>query len=353
MLHAPVVQPAVPWLVLHTVPQMPQLVVLVFVLVSQPLVRLLSQLPQPALQVIPHVLAPQVAVPLVPLHARPHDPQFVGLVVTLVSQPSVKMPLQLAKPGLQVIPQVLALQVAVPLLPLHARPHDPQFVGLVVTLVSQPLEVTPSQFENPALHDWITQPPVAHPATAFARLHTMPQVPQFNAFVLVLISQPSTVSPLQFPYPALQLMLQTPVLQIAVPLALPHTVPQRLQLFGLDFRLISHPSAALPLQSPKPAVQAIEQALPLQLAVPLVLLHAAPHPPQLDTVLVVLTSQPSAVTLLQLAKPVVHPAMAQAPPAQAGVALVREQALLHAPQLPTLRLVLVSQPLPTLLSQLP
>ena len=59
------------------------------------------QLPQPALQSIPHRPALQVAVPLVDEQTMPQPPQLFGLLVISVSHPSLGFPLQSPKPGLQ------------------------------------------------------------------------------------------------------------------------------------------------------------------------------------------------------------------------------------------------------------
>jgi hypothetical protein len=61
------------------------------------------------------------------------------LLVVLVSQPSVPaLLLQLPQPELQTIAQALPLQLAMPLALLQTEPQPPQFVTLVVVLVSQP-----------------------------------------------------------------------------------------------------------------------------------------------------------------------------------------------------------------------
>ena len=68
----------------------------------------------------------------------------------------------------------------------------------------------------------------------------------------------------------------------------------------------------------------------------------------------VLVSQPSRLTFssaLQLANPALH-AMLHVPPAQVGVPLAALQAWPQPPQLPTVVLMLTSQPLPRLPSQL-
>src|SRR5574337_468257 len=82
-----------------------------------------SQLAKPALQVMPHTLAAQVAVPLVELQTVPQAPQLVGLVVRSVSQPLLTRPSQLPQPALQVMPQTEAVQLAVPLVEVQTLPQ--------------------------------------------------------------------------------------------------------------------------------------------------------------------------------------------------------------------------------------
>jgi hypothetical protein len=72
-------------------------------LVSQPLVRLLSQLAKPALQLMSHAPALQDGVPLLELHTLLQLPQRVASVFRFVSQPLARLPSQLPNPALQVI----------------------------------------------------------------------------------------------------------------------------------------------------------------------------------------------------------------------------------------------------------
>ena len=75
------------WFVEQTTPQAPQFFSSVRVPTSQPLASDPSQLPNPAVQVMPHAPAVQVATPFVPTHAVPHVPQL-----TLPPQPSAIVP---------------------------------------------------------------------------------------------------------------------------------------------------------------------------------------------------------------------------------------------------------------------
>jgi hypothetical protein len=96
------------------------------VLVSHPLARLLSQLPNPELQLMPQAPLLQVAVPFVALHTVVQLLQWLGSFLRFISQPSVRLLLQSENPGLHVIPQVPAVQLGVPLFAEQALPHVAQ-----------------------------------------------------------------------------------------------------------------------------------------------------------------------------------------------------------------------------------
>jgi hypothetical protein len=122
----------------HWVPQAPQLVALVVMSVSHPLLGLPSQSAQPAEHVGAHAPALQLVEPWALEQEVPHAPQF-AVVVRLVSQPSEANPLQLPYPGLQEIEQAPNEQDGVPLVELHTVLQPPQLLTLVCVLVSQPL----------------------------------------------------------------------------------------------------------------------------------------------------------------------------------------------------------------------
>jgi hypothetical protein len=147
---------------------------------------------------------------------------------------------------------------------------------------------------------------------------------------------------------------QTAEEQRALALAKLQAVPQDPQLLTSVERLLSQPFPATPSQFPKvPSQAAIAQVLAMQLSVALGRLQVVPHRPQLVTVLVRFTSQQSTYWLLQLPKPALQVATAQMLELQAGVPLATEQTVPQAPQAVTVEVVLVSQPLSALLSQLP
>src|SRR5262249_17049416 len=121
-------------------------------LVSQPSARLPLQFAKPAVQLRLQAPLTQVGAPLGWAgHPRPQPPQLLTSVATGVSPPSFcLLLLQSAKPGLQV-------PVQTPF--VHARtatwddeqtiPQPPQSLTSVVTAVSQPLAVLPSQLAKP------------------------------------------------------------------------------------------------------------------------------------------------------------------------------------------------------------
>jgi hypothetical protein len=185
------------------------------VLISQPLAELPSQLPKPALQVMPQSPAAQVAVPLVLLQTVLQPPQCVG-VLRLVSQPLAALPSQSPKPGAQAIPQLPAVHVGVPPAGEHFVPQALQLLTSVLRLISQPLPGRPSQSLKPALQAPITQAPFEHVPVALAKVHLLPQPLQLLASVFWLTSQPLVGEASQFPKPEVQAPIaQMPVLHVA------------------------------------------------------------------------------------------------------------------------------------------
>jgi hypothetical protein len=131
------------------------------------------------------------------LHTVPHPPQFVALVVVLVSQPFAALPSQLPKPALHVGTQALAVQVVLPFGLLQGLAQTPQLLMLFVVLVSQPFEALPSQFPKPAEQAPRVQTPAGQLSAAFARSHSTLQSPQ-SVTVAMLRSQPLLALPSQF-----------------------------------------------------------------------------------------------------------------------------------------------------------
>ena len=92
--------------------------------------------------------------------------------------------------------------------------------------------------------------PAAQPAVALASAHAAPQRPQLDGVVLRLVSQPLAALPSQSPKPAVQVTPHAPAAQVAVPLVASHALPQRPQFATVVARLVSQPLAGLPSQSP-------------------------------------------------------------------------------------------------------
>jgi hypothetical protein len=98
-------------------------------------------------------------------------------------------------------------------------------------------------------------------------------------------------------------------------------------------RLVSQPSAALALQSPKPAAQvATVQRPPAHPAVALGTSQAVPQPPQLRGSPVRSTSQPLVALRSQSPRPALHVARPHTPATQAGVPPATEHAVEQLPQ---------------------
>jgi hypothetical protein len=148
-----------------------------------------------------------------------------------------------------VIAHAPSVQPAVPWFELHTVGHAPQWPASVFRLISQPFDTLPSQLPYPLLQ-LMPHTPVAHVAVPFVALHTTPQPLQFAGLVLRFASQPFARLPSQLPYPVLQLIAHTPLVQLAVPLAELQTVPHALQFSLSFFRSASHPSVISPLQLP-------------------------------------------------------------------------------------------------------
>jgi hypothetical protein len=340
----------------HAAPQAPQWAVLVARSTSQPLAALASQSPKPALQrAIPHVPAAQLGVALAVTQARPHAPHAATVVFRSTSHPLVGAPSQSPKPTPQrVTAQLPMAQDEVAFARAQTRPHAPQLDGVIARLVSQPLAALPSQSPKPGLHRATAQVPTLQLAVALAREHARPQAPQLVTLVSVLVSQPLAALPSQSPKPRPQVISQRPAAQRGVPFWLEQSAPHAPQCATLDASATSQPLAALPSQSPKPALhEATRHAPAAQAPTPLAGAQARLHAPQCVDELAVFTSQPLAALPSQSAKPAAHDATTHRPPAQALVALARAQRVPQAPQLAALVLSEVSQPLAALPSQSP
>jgi hypothetical protein len=95
----------------------------------------------------------QDGLPLTDEHILPQAPQLLTSLVVLISQPLLGLPLQLANGKGQNRPQVPKLQTGELFWPEgQVCPQPPQLLGLVRTLTSQPLLGLPSQSTNVGEH---------------------------------------------------------------------------------------------------------------------------------------------------------------------------------------------------------
>lgn len=313
MPQLPPAHDGVPLLLLHTLPQPPQLPALVFTLTSQPLAGLPSQSAKPALQLaMSQTPATQLEVPLAATHSFPQVPQLLGSVFLLTSQPSPGRPLQ-SRLGLMQLESLQALFAQEPRPPgkMHCLPHTPQFWSSDCTLASQPVAAVLSQSPKPAEQLAIVHAPAMQDSLAFRRSHTAPQAPQLFTFVCRSTSQPSVLFELQSANPALHAPApHTPVLHSATaPAGAGQLLAQLPQLLGSLLRVDSQPSLASELQSPRPALQDPTPHFPsVHLPVALVGAQAAPQLPQLSVLVWVFVH-----TVSQQSKPLGHFEVAEQP----------------------------------------
>jgi hypothetical protein len=74
--------------------------------------------------------------------------------------------------------------------PVQPCPHAPQLFASLVVSTSQPVDGSLSQSAKPVAQDEIAQFDAVHVAVAWARVQTLPQLPQWLTSLVVLISQP-------------------------------------------------------------------------------------------------------------------------------------------------------------------
>ena len=150
-MQAPVLQPAVPLFELHTVAQAPQCAGSVCSEASQPSLTRLLQFAQPDEHaVMAQALPEHDVVAWFVLQARAQPPQFKALVPVLVSQPLLRLVSQSPIGAVQAMPQLPLLHDGLPPLTLQTLTHVPQWVSSFFRSASQPLLTTPSQLAKPA-----------------------------------------------------------------------------------------------------------------------------------------------------------------------------------------------------------
>src|SRR5689334_11579429 len=122
----------------------------------------------------------------------PQPPQFPGLLVVLVSQPSAVPPLQSPKPllhmgAVQALPEQVELALAYLVLQsLPAAPQPPQFLVLVAILISQPFFGSASQSRKVPAQLLTAQVPMSHFGVPLSILQGLPHAPHAPVSVLVL-----------------------------------------------------------------------------------------------------------------------------------------------------------------------
>jgi hypothetical protein len=318
----------------HWVPHVPQLARSVWVFTQLPL-QLLCPVWHCTVQTPAEQTSPDA-------HCRPQAPQLLRSLCSPASQPLLALLSQLAKPVVHAPrAQVPLAQVAAALAKKQGRPQPPQCVVLVVVLVSQPLTASPSQLPKPVLHMPRRHTPPVHDTAPLDRVQAWPQPPQFARLVEVSTSQPSPALPLQSARPVGQVPRAVPQVAMVHTGTRPgvvvlHTLPQVRQLLTAVLRLVSQPFSAMPSQLPKPELQVPSAQRPLaQVAVALGKLQVLPHAPQWVVLVLVLASQPLPLLLSQLAKPALQEPSAHALPTQLGALLAKRpvQVVPHALQL--------------------
>ena len=245
----PVLQVAVAWARLQEVLQAPQCC-REFRRVSQPLLSMPSQSPQPLSQVSMRQLPPsQVAEAWARVQAEPQEPQSVS-VCRDVSQPLESVASQLAHRLLQdAMRQLPPVQVAVAWAREQVVPQEPQSL-VVSNEVSQPFRSIESQSSQRVLQDWIRQLPVAQVGVAWARQQIPLHCPQ-SSRVLRGVSQPLPSLPSQSPHSESQLSIrQEQVAQVGVAWAREQADPQVAQ-FCRVFSAVSQPLSSVASQLPQ------------------------------------------------------------------------------------------------------
>lgn len=186
---------------------------------------------------------------------------------------------------------------------------------------------------------------LTHEGVPWLLLQALPQAPQLATEELVSTSQPLETTVSQSLKGAVQLTsVQALLAQPLTALARLQAEPQALQCSGVLRVSVSQPLAALASQLPNPLAQAPSAQAPFaQLAWALANVQAVAQSPQCVASVLRLVSQPLPTFVSQSPNPAAH-AMAQAPAAQDGVPLVELQIVPQAPQLATLVCRLVSHP---------
>lgn len=180
----------------------------------------------------------------------------------------------------------------------------------------------------------IAQVPAEHTEEALASVQARPHRPQFARLVRMSTSQPSAALPLQLPKPgAHEATVQAPSAHPAVAFEREHSRPHSPQWAGVVLRSVSQPFAAFPSQSPKPAAQEWRQDPSSQFTALFGrAAQAEPQAPQWDPLVAVLVSQPFIALPSQSAKGAVQIASPHTPLRQTGTPFMTVQPRSQAPQ---------------------
>lgn len=222
--------------------QPPQCEFDVAVFVSQPLLRFPSQLPKFASHAVNvHVPVEQDSLALAKSQGVPQPPQFIK-VLSAVSQPLFLLPSQLSYPMAHMGAHMPPEHVVDPCEFMHVVPHVPQLV-VVLRDTSQPFASTPSQLPAPGLHIVRAHVPVWHAPTPLVYVHVVPHPPQFDVDVFVFVSHPLFGLASQLAKPIAHIGEQDPFMHDVVPFMLLHVVPHEPQFVVLVPVLTSQPFA--------------------------------------------------------------------------------------------------------------
>jgi hypothetical protein len=203
---------AVPFAARHKLPQVRQLFASLLRSISQPSSGLPLQSPKPGGQLLtPHRPCTHQGVPLPAWQTLPQAPQWLTSLVTFFSRPFLRSSSQSAKPSAHVIWQSPLEQYGVPFSAPHVSPHFPQFAPSLLVFTSQPLSGWPSQSAYGGVQEATTQEPPEHPATACGKVQAAPHRSQCSGVVFRLVSHPLARSPSQSPLPSMHTTLQVPV----------------------------------------------------------------------------------------------------------------------------------------------
>jgi hypothetical protein len=245
-------QNGVPLVAGHTWPHVPQLAASVVVAVSQPSATSPSQLEKPVAQLSTQAPAWHDEVAFLVLHTVPHMPQFFASVWRFVSHPSAGVLLQSAKPALQESMAHMPIEhLAVAFGRLHGVLHPPQCCASVFLSTSHPFSALPSQSAKPIAHVSMMQDPFVHTLVAWASMQAFMHEPQLLTSPSTSTSHPLAEMPSQFPKPAMQpATTHIPLVQVALACKSEQVFPHIPQLSGLLASSTSQPFAESPSQSP-------------------------------------------------------------------------------------------------------